>query len=307
MGTDEYHGFWYIPTLTLVTNVKKFAMRKVLVPTDFSENAFNALKYACQIFKYEISEFFIVHAYADEVYQNGASMKRNLLDELKERTFQNSEKQLKKILADIREYSPNPQHEYKTISSFGSLVDEVNDLVNQENMDIVVMGTRGKTNDRSITFGSNALQILKYVKCPVLAIPESYEYHAPRELLFPTNYMVPYKRRELKLLCEMTGSFRSTIHILYIDPVKKLSLRQEDNREFLKNCLKKPKLVFETSPEKDKTIAITKYIVHNNMDMLVLVNSRHSYLEDMLYQSTIDKMGLHVKIPFLVLQNLFRE
>ena len=37
-------------------------MRKVVVPTDFSENAFNALKYACQIFKYERSEIFILHA-----------------------------------------------------------------------------------------------------------------------------------------------------------------------------------------------------------------------------------------------------
>lgn len=104
----------------------------------------------------------------------------------------------------------------------------------------------------------------------------------------------------------MSGSFRSNIHMLYIDPVKKLSLRQEDNQEFLRNCLPKANLIFETTPERDKTIAITKYIVHNDIDMLVLVNSRHSYLEDMLYQSTIDKIGLHIKIPFLVMQNLFR-
>ena len=44
-------------------------MRKILVPTDFSDNAFNALKYACQVFKYEKCEIFIMHAYADEVYQ----------------------------------------------------------------------------------------------------------------------------------------------------------------------------------------------------------------------------------------------
>ena len=94
--------------------------------------------------------------------------------------------------------------------------------------------------------------------------------------------------------------------MLYIDPIKKLSLRQEDNQEFLKTCLKKPKIVFETTPEKDKTLAISKYIVHKSIDMLVIVNSRHSYLEDMLYQSTIDKLGLHVKIPFLVMQNIAR-
>ncbi len=281
-------------------------MRKVLIPTDFSENAFNALKYACQIFKYERSEFFIVHAYADEVYHQNGSKDRGSFDELKEAIFRNSEKQLEKIRLAIKLYSPNPKHTYKTISAFGSLIDEVNDMVVQENMDIVVMGTRGKTNDRTITFGSNTLQVLKYVHCPVMAIPEGYEYHAPREVLFPTNYMLPYKRRELKLLCEMTGSFRSTIHLLYIDPLKNLSHRQEDNKQFLTDCLQKPNLIFETSDEKDKTIAITKYIVHKSIDMLVIVNSRHSYMEEILHRSTIDNIGLHVKIPFLVLQNVAR-
>lgn len=282
-------------------------MRKVLVPTDFSENAFNALKYASQIFKYEKSEFLIVHTYADEVYRKVPEAKRDLLEELKDETLRRSETELKSILARIKEYAPNPQHKFRAISVFGALIDEVNDLVNEENMDIVVMGTRGATNDKKIAFGSNTLQLMKYVHCPVLAIPEGYEYHPPKEILFPTNYMVPYKRRELKLLCDMTDSFRSTIHILYIDPVRNLSLRQADNREFLKNCLKKPKLTFETTLEKDKTTAITKYMAHHAINMLVLVNSRHSYMEDMLYQSTIDKIGLHIKIPFLVLQNVSRK
>ncbi len=281
-------------------------MRKVLVPTDFSENALNAIKYACQVFKYEKSEFFIVHTYADEVYRQDVDNDRSVLNELKETIFQKAEEQLKKIQAEITAYSPNPKHKYNYISAFGTLVDEVNYMVNKENMDIVVMATRGQTNDRNITFGSNTLQVLKYVDCPVLAIPENYAYHPPKEVLFPTNYLVPYKRRELKLLSDMTGSFRSTIHLLYIDPIRRLSLRQEDNQQFLKECLEKPELLFETTPEKDKTIAISKYIVHKKIDMLVIVNSRHSYIEDMLYQSTIDKLGLHVKIPFLVMQNLSR-
>lgn len=281
-------------------------MRRVLIPIDFSENAFNALKCACQVFKYERSEFYIIHAYADEVYRQEAMNNRSLLEELKESVLQNSEAQLEQMKSQLKEYSPNPKHKYVFVSVFANLIDAANDWIEQENMDIVVMGTRGKTNDRKITFGSNTLQVMRYVNCPVLAVPEGYEYHPPKEVLFATNYMVPYKRRELKLLCDMTGSFRSTIHMLYIDPVKDLSLRQEDNQEFLKNCLSKPELRFETSPEKDKTLAITKYIVHKSIDMLVIVNSRHSYLEDMLYQSTIDQLGLHVKIPFLVMQNLAR-
>lgn len=281
-------------------------MRKVLIPSDFSENAFNALKYACQVFKYEKIEFLIMHTYADEVYEQDIKSQQSFLEELKETTLRYSEEQLKKVLHDIKLYSPNPKHKYKTEAAFGSLVDEVNEWVNQENMDVVVMGTRGKTNNRTITFGSNTLQVLKYVHCPVMAIPEGYAYNSLKEILFPTNYMVPYKGRELKLLCEMSGSFRSTIHFLYIDPAKELSSRQADNKHFLEGCLTKPKLAFETTSERDKSTAITKYVLHKKINLLVIVNSRHSYMEDMLHQSTIDIIGLHLKIPFLVLQNIAR-
>lgn len=281
-------------------------MRKVVIPTDFSENAFNALKYACQVFKYERSEFCIVHAYADEVYADDTVIEPRFLEKLKATVLKNSESLFKRLLQDLKEYSPNPKHEYKTLSAFGSLTDEVNDIVSKENMDIVVMGTRGKTNDRTLTFGSNTLAVMKYVDCPVLAIPENYGYEAPRKILFPTNYQVPYRRRELKLLGDMTGSFRSCIHFLYIDPLKNLPARQRDNQEFLKGCLQKAEMYFETSPEKDKNKAIMGYIAENAIDMLVMVNSRHSHLEQMLYQSTLDKIGLHIKIPFLVLQNLAR-
>ena len=45
-------------------------MRKILIPTDFSENAMNAITYAIDLFKYEISHFFIMHAYQDDIYND---------------------------------------------------------------------------------------------------------------------------------------------------------------------------------------------------------------------------------------------
>lgn len=282
-------------------------MRKVLVPTDFSENAFNALKYACQVFKYEISEIFIVHAYTVEAYGKDV-LERDTFKKLKETALKDSERQLKKVLTKITDYSPNPQHSYHTVSGIGTLADVTNDCVNRENIDIVVMGTRGETNDRSLTFGSNALEIMKHEQCPVLAIPESYEYRAPKQLLFPTDFGVPYKRRELKLLGKMMASFRSTITFLHIDPAGKMTHDQEDNKLFLEGCLQKPKLFFETTPEKVKTLAITKHITGDDFEMLVMVNTRPSYFDEVLPQprSTLRKIGLQVKIPFLVLQNIAR-
>ena len=186
-------------------------MRKILVPTDFSENAMNALKYALELFKYDISEFFIMHAYQDEIYADESLLTQETLDKVTQITSDRSQEQLDKILKQIREISPNPRHEFIIVSTNSMLMEETDRIVDDENIDIIIMGTRGKTNDRKLTFGSHTLQVLKYVKCPVLAIPEHYKYTQPKHVLFPTNYMIPYKRRELKLLCDMVSPYRAVI------------------------------------------------------------------------------------------------
>ncbi|WP_234859348.1 universal stress protein [Aquimarina aquimarini] len=281
-------------------------MRKILVPVDFSKNAMNALQYAVELFKYERSDFYIIHAYADEVYDHTNLVSRDDFNELKEIVHKNSEEALESVLSTIKEISPNPRHEYRTLSLFGSLIDEANDLVDRENIDILIMGTRGKTDDRKLTFGSNTLQVLKYVKCPLLAIPSGCSYSAPKNVLFPTNYLLPFKRRELKLLSTLTKSFRSTINFLHVSNYDTLSIRQEDNKDFLEASLPDAELVFHQEGAEDLTNAINRFVKNHTIDFLVMVNSRHSYLECMLQQSTIDKIGLHIKIPFLAMQNLQR-
>ncbi len=281
-------------------------MRKVLIPTDFSENAMNAIRYALEVFKYERSEFFIIHAYADEVYEENALMTRTLFEEIKERIKKTSRKKLDKILEKVKQTSPNPRHKYATKLSFGTLIDKANEIVDKENIDVLVMGTRGETDDRDITFGSNTLQVLKYVKCPVLAIPSDFSNNPPKDILFPTDYLLPYKRRELKLLSTLAKSFIAEINFLHLINFDKLSFRQEDNKAFLECTMEQNKIKFHRLKGNNLIKAINHFIENNKINMLVMVNSRHSFLEDILYQSTIDKIGLHIKIPFLVLQNLPR-
>ena len=281
-------------------------MRKILIPTDFSDNAMNAIQYALELFKYERSDFFIMHAYQDEIYADASLLNQEILNKVTQIISNKSQKQLENTLKKIKEISPNPRHTYNMVSSNSMLMDEADKIVDDENIDIIVMGTRGETNDRKLTFGSHTLQVLKYVQCPVLAIPENYKYTQPKHILFPTDYMIPYKRRELKLLCEMASPYRAVIEMLHISKSDKLSLRQEDNREFIKEGLYKISLNFKTINGKNITNAIYNYLKENKIDMLVMVNTRHSLLESILFQSTIDKMSLHVDIPFLALQNIRR-
>lgn len=282
-------------------------MRKIVVPTDFSENAFNALQYAAELFKYEKSEFYVLHAYADEVYDFKGVITPEFLEEYKGTVKENSDKELENILERIRKLYSNPKHSFYPVSAFGLLIDEVNDLAEKENADLIITSTRGKTDNRKVTFGSNTLQIIKYVQCPVLSIPEDYKFSDPQSILFPTNYLLPYQRREMKLVSAIARSFCSEVHMLYVSRFTEQTLRQTDNKQAILEQFYDIKVLHHQEELLEKTEAIEKMIEKLKIDLLILVNSRHSYLENLLYNSTIDKIGLHPKIPFLVLQNFSRS
>ncbi|HLV14267.1 MAG TPA: universal stress protein [Xanthomarina sp.] len=281
-------------------------MRKILIPTDFSVNSMNAIKYALSLFKYEVSQFYILHTYQEEIYATNDVITREELEVVTKKIEKKSLENLDKILQQILEISPNPRHTFHIVSSKSLLVDGADEVVDKENIDVIVMGTRGETNDKKITFGSHTLQVLKYVQCPVLAIPENYTYTQPKHILFPTNFMIPYKRRELKFLCDLASPYRAVIDLLYVSRSEKLSLRQEDNLAFLKETVCKNQIELVVKNESNILETINNYIKSEKVDMLVMVNSRHSFLEDILYPSTISKLSLNLDIPFLALQNIKR-
>ena len=281
-------------------------MKKIVVPSDFSDNAFDALRFAAELFKYEKCEFFILHAYADEVYDS-EDIKQESLEKIKEKVKNKSETRLDKVLLNIQEIYSNPNHNFRGLAAFGLLIDEVNDLVERENADLVISSTRGKTNDRKLNFGSNTLQMIKYLSCPVLSIPAEYKYRDLKKVLFPTNYMLPYKKRELKLLGDLVRALCAEVHMLCVSRFAPNSLRQQENKEIIEDQLYNCKLEYHQEEEMEKTEAIIKNIEDLEADLLVLVNSRHSYLENLLYTPTIDKIGFHPRIPFLVLQNIHRS
>ncbi len=281
-------------------------MKNILIPTDFSTNASNAIEFALELFKCEPIHFYLMHAYADELYKISHDRNDSYFKQQKEKLDKGTNEKLSEVISGIQQKKHNPKHHFEKISIFESLVDAANDFVNKKDIDLVIMGTKGQTEDKKITFGSHTVQVFKYVRCPVMAIPKNYEFVQPKKILFPSDYMIPYKRRELKLLDTIAYRFKSEVHSLYISDFEDLSHRQIDNQRFLKESLPHAELTFQLSGVKNKGVAIMEYASENSMDLLVMVNSRHSFLEDMLYRSTVDQIALNPVIPFLVLQNLPR-
>ena len=282
-------------------------MKKILVPIDFSENAINAINYALALFKDELCKFYILNAYQEDIYLSNPPITKEVIKEVIRTVGKDSQLQLKNTLKLIKKLSPNSKHVFKILSANNILVDEADKVVEEKDIDLIIMGTRGKTNDKERTFGSHTLQVLKYVKCPVLVIPEGYTYKEPNHILFATDYSMPYQLRELELLNEIAFDNSSIIDILYISDDNNLSLRQEANQSFIKENLRNKKVHFKITKDKNITKEIYSYIENYETEILVMINRRHSFLENILFQDNVDKISLSIDIPFLALQNMRRN
>jgi nucleotide-binding universal stress UspA family protein len=282
-------------------------MLSILLPTDFSENAMNAVKYALEFFKYQTTEFYFMHAYQNEFYDHEELVSREVFNDVLKDTKKQSEENLKNLLNQVKDIAPNPRFKFHIISAYSTLVEEANFITDKYNIDLIVMGTKGKSNDGHIVFGSQTFQVLKYVQCPVLALPSNYKNTQPKHIVFPTNYLIPYKRRELHLLSQMAKSYRSVIDVLYVSSSSKLSIRQEDNKAFIKDVLCENEVNFIIDDNKKVAEGIKSYIKENPIDIIAMVNTQHSFLEDMLFPSTIDQVSLGLEIPLLAMQNTARD
>lgn len=281
-------------------------MLSILLPTDFSENSWNAISYALEFFKYQKTEFYLMHAYQNEFYDHDELTSRDVYEDVLGNVKNQSQKNLDNLIARVKKIATHTRFKFHAISAYSTLVEEANLIADAKNIDLIVMGTKGKSDERNIIFGSQTFQVLKYVQCPVLAIPSEYNNTQPKRILFPTDYMIPYKRRELKLLSVLAKSYRSTINVLYVSKSRNLSIRQEDNKAFLEDTLREHEVNYCHEHEKNIAETIKKFITHKNIDMLTMVNTQHSFLEDMLFPSNIDKVSLGLKIPLLAMQNTAR-
>src|SRR5690606_11567195 len=135
-------------------------MISILFPTDFSKNSMNAINYALEFFKYERVEFYFMHAYQKEVYDHEDLVSREDFDDVLKRVKAPSEASLDELLKTVKKIAPNPRYTYHSISAYGSLVEEANRIADTKNIDLIVMGTKGKSDDRKIVFGSHTFQVL---------------------------------------------------------------------------------------------------------------------------------------------------
>ncbi|MDJ0645830.1 MAG: universal stress protein [Flavobacteriaceae bacterium] len=275
---------------------------QILLPTDFSNNAFNAIKYAFKLFENEKCTFHLLNTYTPIIYDYDFQMNvGGGLGKVRDVIRNNSVDQLEELKLKLEKDYASEGHSIETISSFNTFTDEVKALVDELNIDLIVMGTKGATGLKEVLFGSNTIHIIKKRVCPVMAIPDSYFFEAPKDILFPTDYKIDYTEKQLAILKTIARLHNSTTHILHVQHHRELNELETDNQQKLETHLDTFKKAFYHVQDKEIPVAIDEFQKDHYIQLLLMINNKHSFFENLFFKPVIHQIGFHLTTPFLVI------
>ena len=279
--------------------------KRILLPTDFSKNAWNALKYASELYKTENVDFFILNAFTVKSYDIESIFVAKPGDVEYDAALEQSEKELRKVLKMIEIKKTYPNHTYFSMSILDTPLNAIKTAVELKDIDLVVMGTKGATDEKSVIYGSNTIDVMEKVRnCPVLAIPNVAKYKEPKEIVFPTSFKTHFKRRELKYLYEIAKITNSTVRILHVNTEKHLTDLQKQNKDLLEEFLDGIKYSFQWLDNVSVNTGLEEFVRQRGSDIIVFINKKHTFFDSIFSRPLVKDLGTSSQVPVLVLHDL---
>ncbi|WP_264564323.1 universal stress protein [Flavobacterium sp. N3904] len=275
-------------------------MKKILFPTDFSDVSKNAFIYALKLADAIDAEIITLHVYQlDSPAYLDVSIYLQEIYEYEELTNFENYKDEVPVLRKIAEANNLEHIKISNVLLQGSLVEEVVKLSKKENIDFIVMGTKGATHLREIFLGTIATKIMNESKAIVLAIPEKCEFKPIEKILFTTKYDIK-DIEALQKVQTLANIFHSHIDCLNVKPPH--TVYKDDFIVDFKNVFKNQNVAFHSILSNDVEGEILDFIEKNNINMIAIHVQHRSFFQKLFEVSLSKKLAFHSKIPILSIQ-----
>ncbi len=281
-------------------------MKRILLPTDFSDNAFNAIRYALNLFREEETTFYLLNTFTPVSYHTGYLIENPAPYGMEDIAMINSKRDVERTEEKIKEEFNNPKHSFVRLSVFNTLIGEIKSVVEKYNIDLIIMGTKGATGAKEVFIGTHTMYTIKKVNCPVIAVPSGFEFEKPKDVLFPTDYNLSMDNRYLPLIKEICDKYICRLNILNAYYGVALDAEQQKIKEELDKYFKNNAHIFHIAEGMDVLEAVEDFQKKHKIDLLVMIHNKHSFFENLLFKPVINQVAYHTNIPFLVIPSIER-
>lgn len=275
---------------------------KIICPTDFSECSLNAIEYAAKLGEKYGADLCLLHIPDKDDYQKLSAkdfhsgdqysfIKKKLINLQSAVKDESLSKGLKSCTTEIRE---------------GKTVDTIVNFAQEQDADLIVMGTEG-VNDFKMNFiGTRSSKVVEKASTDVLLVPRKVYFKAPRKFVYATDYIEEDKIAIQKIV-ELAGFFDSEIDLVHVSTKAKSidkSLHMtmvEEIRPFVK--YEKANFVLKSYRD-EPGLGLENYLITAKGDVLVTLSKKKSWFDQLFAQNLSRKMSYFINKPLFVIKKL---
>jgi hypothetical protein len=218
---------------------------------------------------------------------------------------ESSEKGLKDVVRRVKKEFKNPFHSYKTISSFSLLKDAVKETIVAHDIDFVIMGAIGSSDNESIYLGRNTVRILNAVtNCPVFAIPYNFEFMKPLNIAFVSDSNHFFNNGELDPILALAKIFNSSVCMITLqhENVQLPELQELNHKLFERKLETVPHTFHQLTLDTSLTLTLDHFFDKTKCQLLVMSNSANSYMKNLCSNFVVERSKFSLKVPIVLIQ-----
>jgi len=280
-------------------------MKRILVPTDFSEQAEYAIQLACQIVKKTGGEVIALHVldhtglfdfsagsstYPMMGNPAGLDLDQQFLETLYDNADEKCDKFLKKHITE----GCKIEKKIKIGSAFHYITEEIN----EEKTDLVIMGSKGASGFEEVLIGSNTEKVVRHARCPVLTVKSEINIEAVNNIAFATSFKDEdsHVAEEIMKLQEI---FNAKLHLVRVNTPNNFETSRklmERAKYFVKenNISNYTINIYNDKVEEDGIIFFAQDI---EADLIAIATHGHTGLVHLLSGSIAEDVVNHAQRP----------
>ncbi|MCR6720213.1 MAG: universal stress protein [Chitinophagaceae bacterium] len=274
-------------------------MNTIIVPTDFSPAALNALNYAADMAIEINADIHLLHIYQVPIAIIDAPLVLVSVDELKE----GAEQQLASLKQGL-EHVTSGKIKISTEAILGDPIDELQKVCERVHPFAVVMGSLGHSSLERSLFGSTTLSAIRHITYPVIAVPIGKEYSPGiKKAGLAADLRAVAQTTPFEAIQKFIQKFNAELHVLNV-AYKETQSQEEKDKELLvmKNALKDLNPQFHFIENSDVEQGIEDFAVNNNLDLIIAIPKKHKLLDgifkksstrQLIYESSLPVMCIH--------------
>lgn len=278
-------------------------MKNILLPTDFSENARNAINYALKFFKNELCTFYILHVEKASSFIMDDLMVAPANTSIHNAVTKETKKKLKSLIEELKELTSDQNYSFFPLTDYDVFTDAIQQVVDSKDIHLIIMGTNGATGAKEVIFGSNTLNVIHKVDCPIITVPKGYLFVKPKTVLYTIDYNNHFTTKGIQPLMDALIKFKASLRVLKIKEDDTVTIKDFEDKKNMKMFFKDLNHTFHSITNIPTVFAIDNFVQIMHVDLNAMFIHRKTFLERFFQGSDTSKISYGTRVPLLIMRS----